>query len=112
MALSKKLPLESNYQKRLVKKIRKMFPMCYLFVKEAKAIRGIPDLILTVNGRFIGLEVKRCESESKHRTGRTVLQRHNINKINRAGGYACFIYPENEEEVIEAISLISQSSSL
>lgn len=53
------------------------------------------------NGKFFGLEVKRSEAEARKKTGRTVLQRHVLQKIRDAGGFAEFIYPENQDDVIE-----------
>ena len=63
-------------------------------------MKGIPDIIGCVNGQYVALEVKRSESEANKQTGRTVLQRHTINKIRKVGGYATFIYPLNAGEVL------------
>jgi len=78
----------------------------YFFVKEAAAIRGIPDIVgCTRSGRFFAWELKRSKSEVYYKTkpglklaGRTKLQWHNIEKIRRAGGIADFVYPENFRE--------------
>lgn len=53
------------------------------------------------NGKFFGLEVKRSKAEAVKKTGRTVLQRHVLQKIRASGGFAEFIYPENQDVVIE-----------
>lgn len=78
----------------------------YYFVKEAQAIRGIPDIIgCTKNGTLFAWELKRSKWEVHYKTkegiklqGRTKLQWHEITKIRRAGGIADFVYPENFEE--------------
>lgn len=74
------------------------------FVKEAKSIRGIPDIIGCISGRHIVLEVKRSEAEARGNTGRIVLQKQFIKETTKAGGYATFIYPENEAEILEELS--------
>jgi Holliday junction resolvase len=98
----KGIPLEKTVQKKLLKKLREL-PQTYAFTKEAKSIRGIPDVIACVNGKFIAIEVKRSEKEASKNTDRIVLQKHNINKINKCGGYGFICYPENMEEILQFI---------
>lgn len=78
----------------------------FFFVKEAKALRGLPDILGCVNGRFIALECKRSQEELKHSTGRILLQGKILKDIQRSGGLAYFIYPENEEEILNIIKSI------
>lgn len=78
-------------------------------MKEAAAIRGIPDIIGCYNGRMFAFEVKRAKSEVYYKdgrekiSGRTVLQKYNLDKIKKAGGYACFLYPENYQEIFREL---------
>lgn len=67
----------------------------YYFVKEAKAIRGIPDLIICANGRFVAWEVKPSEEEAKKETGRIALQKYNITRIEHANGSGLVVHPGN-----------------
>lgn len=97
---------ESNYQRKLMKKL-KLIDSSFFFVKEAKAIRGIADIIGCINGRFVALEVKKELAGAMRRTGRTVLQRKTIQDIQKAGGYGAFVYPENEEEILNDLKEIS-----
>ncbi len=69
-------------------------------MKEAKAIRGIPDLLIVLNGKFAALEVKKDLTGTRRMTGRTVLQRYVLAKMRKAGAFAEFICPENEDEII------------
>lgn len=92
-------PREAVFQRKLIKKLRQI-PKSFWFVKEAKSIRGLPDLIGVVNGRPVYLECKRSRSEALHNTGRIVLQRKVLQDAKLAGAYVSFIYPENEEEVL------------
>lgn len=49
--------------------------------------RGIPDILASVNGFFVGIEVKA-------QTGRpSDLQRVKIHKIRSSGGFAWIVYP-------------------
>jgi hypothetical protein len=60
---------------------------------------GVPDLVLTVAGLFIGLEVKHQkpgESADGARERTTPLQRAEIRKINAAGGWACTVISVDE----------------
>jgi len=81
----------------------KAIPNSYWFVKEAKGIRGIPDIIGVINGRFVGIEVKRTAAEARKTSGRIVLQKHNLSKINNAHGIGFIIHPDNIEEKLEIL---------
>lgn len=97
---------EHKFQKKVIKAL-KTLPNTYYFVKEAASIRGIPDLILVINGRFVALELKRDLKSMRATTGRIVLQRHNIDKINKAGGFGCIVCPETFDEVFAYLKSIS-----
>jgi len=94
--------LEHTFQKK-VKKELKTIPSLYFFVKEAASLRGIPDLIGCVNGRFFAWELKRSEAEGNKTTGRIVLQKVTLNTINKCGGIGRVVYPENFEECLEEL---------
>lgn len=78
-------------------------PSCWFFIKEAKSIRGIPDIIGCINGRFFALELKSAKSFSKD-TGRQALQTYRLRQIYEANGFGAFCYPENFERVMEALT--------
>jgi len=100
--LFKKEIKESAFQRKLIKELRKI-PNSYFFVKEAAALRGIPDIIGCIKGTFVALECKRSEEGAQETTGRIVLQRKILEDIRKAGGYASFIYPENEKFVLQEL---------
>lgn len=56
--------------------------------------RGIPDLICSINGAFVAIEVK---TEGGHLTA---LQQHEIGKIEKAGGHAYTVYGKDKESMI------------
>ena len=52
---------------------------------------GIPDLLICCNGYFIGCELKSVRGKP------TELQVMNLTNIQRAGGLAVLLYPQNFE---------------
>lgn len=72
---------------------------------------GIPDLLCSVKGRFIGLEVKHQKpGESReHAIGRTTDTQHGqIMKINASGGFACTVLTVSE--ALEAVRWVLQET--
>ena len=94
--------LEKNFKKRVMRELKAIDGL-YCFIKEAVALRGIPDIIGVYRGRFFAFELKKSEKSAQEKTGRIVLQKVIINKINKAGGYACIAYPENWNEVLNTL---------
>jgi hypothetical protein len=97
---------EKALQGRIVKAIKKEWPGAWCFhpVGGPYQVAGIPDLLVCVQGRLIGIEVKhRKPSESReHALGRvTPQQRHQLNRIIEAGGVAGAVV-----SVEEAIGLV------
>lgn len=90
--------LESEYQAKLIKKLEKIFPGCRILKNDANYRQGIPDITIMYRGKYALLEVKASE-KSKERPN----QRYYIDKANQDGTYSSFIYPENEEEVLNAL---------
>lgn len=107
--LFKKDQKESTFQRKLLKELRKI-PNSIWFVKEARSIRGLPDLYGSVNGRFVVLEVKKSEEESRKSTGHICLQRKTIADVQSKKGYGSFVYPENMKYVIEELTLLSKAA--
>lgn len=48
----------------------KNIPHSWFFIKEAGSIRGIPDAIGIVSGRFVALELKKSLTDARKKTGR------------------------------------------
>lgn len=87
---------ENAYQAGLKKRIKGLYPDCLIHKNDPNDIQGVPDLLVTHKGKCAYLEVKRS-STATHRPN----QDYYIGKINETGGFARFIFPENEEEVIK-----------
>lgn len=89
--------LESAYQRDLIKRIKDRFPGCMVLKNDPNYIQGIPDLVIVHEDRWVALEVKRSEKAS-HRPN----QEYYIQKMDEMS-LARFIYPENEEEVLDEV---------
>jgi len=89
--------LEARFQHKVLADLRKTKGL-FVFTKEALSLRGLPDLIGCFQGRFFGWELKKDEASTRRTTGRTVLQRHILSLIVRAGGVGEFVCPENYQE--------------
>ena len=90
---------ESAFQAGLIRKIEAMFPGCLVLKNDgSNAPQGIPDLsIYFSDGRWAFLECKREEKAKKQPN-----QEYYVDKLNGMG-FARFVYPENEEEVLNDI---------
>lgn len=102
---------QAKVKKRLDALIANGYPL-YYFVKEAASIRGIPDLVLCVAGKFVTWEVKPDKSELNRTGGRIVLQRYVGTRISKAQGVFRFVHPDNLEECLKEIEGILESSSV
>jgi hypothetical protein len=71
-----------------------LIPKSFFFKTQMLAIRGIPDFIGVINGRFVALELKVGKNKLDS------LQKWVLLKIEKAGGYAVELRPENFQEVI------------
>lgn len=96
---------ENYFQKELIKKIKQLLPGCVVLKNDARYVQGIPDLSVFFGNRYFMLECKR-DSKSNKQPNQSIYVDH----INNMGGYARFIYPENEKEILDEIVSISRSS--
>lgn len=100
---------ESTLTASIVREIVRCWPSCWYFKVHGSPYQraGVPDLLLCVEGRFIGLEVKHPkpgESEDHARSRATVRQRKQISDIIAAGGYAAVVV-----SVEEAVAAVEQA---
>lgn len=64
---------------------------------------GIPDILACVYGQFVAIEVKASNGKPSE------LQKHNVRKINKAGGYAMILYPQDWETFKRLINYLSNA---
>ncbi|QJD49812.1 VRR-Nuc domain protein [Streptomyces phage ClubPenguin] len=94
--------LESEYQKKLIDKLRTIFPGCLILKNDAEYLPGIPDLSIFYGARWAMLEVK-ASAKSKYRPN----QEYYLAKANGMS-FASVIYPSIEEDVLSALSAAFQ----
>lgn len=96
---------ESAFQKRIIAKLKQRFGLdgCMILKNDADYKPGIPDLLILYGDRWAMLEVKRSET-APHRPN----QDYYVDKLNDMS-FAAFIYPENEEEVLDELEQAFQS---
>lgn len=88
---------ESTYQTRLIKELRKRLPGCIVLKNDSSYLQGIPDLTVLYKKKWAMLEVKAKASAAVQPN-----QEYYIELMNELS-FAAFIYPENEEEVLDAL---------
>lgn len=89
--------LESEYQAKLIKKLRRMFPGCIILKNDTDYLQGIPDLTILYGLRWATLEVK-ASADAPIRPN----QEYYVEEM-REMSYSAFIYPENEREVLREL---------
>ena len=89
--------LESVFQKRLMRKLKKMFPECVVIKNDCNCIQGIPDLLILYKNKWAMLECKRSK-DADHQPN----QDYYVELFNSMS-FARFIFPENQEEVLNEL---------
>ena len=88
---------ENAYQRKLIQKIKRVFPEAMVLKNDPNYIQGIPDLIIMHGPRWAALEVKRSESSPSRPN-----QEYYVAAMQEMS-YARFIYPENEREIFDEL---------
>lgn len=75
---------------------------CYFvkFFANGYTRRGVPDILASVNGRFVAIEVKAQNGRPSD------LQFDNIREIRKSGSYAWIVYPSGWPELRNILSNI------
>lgn len=89
--------LESEFQAKLIKDLKKAFPGCMVLKNDSAYISGIPDLLVLFNDRWAALEVKISEDAPFQPN-----QPYYVEKMALMS-YAAFIFPENQEEIFDEL---------
>ncbi len=89
--------LESTYQGKLIVKLRKLFPGCIILKNDTSYMQGISDLTVLWFNAWALLEVKASATAP--------MQPNQDYYVDQAAEmcFGAFIYPENEEEVLDAL---------
>jgi len=85
---------ENQFQAKLIKRLKEMFPGCIVMKNDSGYIQGIPDLTILWKDRWAFLE---CKKDAK--ASRQPNQEYYI-RVAGEMSFGRFIFPENEEEVL------------
>ena len=98
--------LENKFKAKCLKQLREL-PGTWWVIYNATQVRGIPDVIGCVWGRFVALEFKRAGA--KKDKSRETLQKYVASKIAQTGGVAFDrVDPANWDAVFDDIELLSR----
>ena len=87
--------LESQFQAKLIKELKKLFPGCIVMKSDSGYLQGIPDLTVLWNRCWAMLECKKSSHEI-HQPNQDLYIQMADNL-----GFGRFIYPENKEAVLD-----------
>jgi len=88
---------EAQFQTRLIRKLKQLFPGCEVMKMDAQYQQGFPDLLILWNDKWAVLEVKASANSDVQPN-----QDFYIKRLDRMA-FASYIYPENEKEVLNAL---------
>lgn len=88
---------ENQYQAKLIRKLKRLFPGCVIVKTDSGYQQGSTDLLLLFRQFWAALEVKASVTSREQPN-----QRYFVKKLNGMS-FAAFIYPENEAEVLSAL---------
>lgn len=91
------MSLERDFQASFISKVKSRLPEAIVLKNDAGYISGIPDLIVLNGSKWAAVECKRAKN-AKHQPN----QDYYVEKMNDMA-YAAFVYPENEERVLDEI---------
>ena len=89
---------ESEFQKKFLDKVKELVPGCIALKNDARYIQGIYDWTVQRGSKAAALEIK-IAKDANHQPN----QDYYINKITEQGGYGRFVYPENQNKVLEEL---------
>lgn len=89
--------LENKFQSNLIKRLKNMFPGCYVLKNDPTYLQGVPDLLVLYKDKWATLECKKS-ANARHRPN----QDYYVGQMNEMS-FSRFIYPENEEEILNEL---------
>ena len=93
--MSRSMRLESGFQDKVIKELKELYPEA--IITKLERPQGIPDILMLYKDKWASLECKR-EKDAKRQPN----QEYYVNRMNEMS-FSRFIYPENKEEVFDAL---------
>ena len=89
--------LERDFQSKLIRELKKIFPGCIVLKNDADYLQGIPDLTILYQNKWATLECKKSAGAK-----RQANQEHYVELMDGMS-FSRFICPENKEEVLHEL---------
>lgn len=89
--------LEREFQAKLIKELKVIFPGCMVLKNDPGYIQGVPDLLILHNDKWASLECKRSQNAKKRPN-----QDYYVGRMDEMS-FSRFICPENKEEVLHEL---------
>ena len=93
------LALESTFKAKLRKELESMFPGCVILKNDAELQGGIPDMLILWRTKWAMLEVKKKPPAASDYEPNQEWWIQTLDDMS----FAACIFPENKEEVIDAL---------
>lgn len=90
---------ENKFKTKLIEEIEDLFPGCIVTHLDPNEIQGIPDLLILYRNKWAVLEGKDYAT-ARHQPN----QDYYVDLMDNMS-FAAFIYPENKDEVLDALCL-------
>ena len=88
---------ENEFQSKLIRELKDLFPGCIVMKMDANYMQGIPDLLILYQSKWASLECKRNAAAKKRPN-----QEYYVGRMNEMS-FSRFICPENKEEVLHEL---------
>lgn len=98
--------LEREFQSKLIKELKDIFPGCVVLKNDPTYIQGIPDLLVLYKDKWGSLECKKNEKASRQPN-----QKYYVDMMNEMS-FSRFIYPENKEKVLDELREVFKEERL
>lgn len=86
--------LERQFQAKLIKELKNLFPGCIVMKSDSGYLQGIPDLLVLFKDKWAALECKQRAGAKKQPN-----QEYYVGKMDEMS-FSRFVCPENKEEVL------------
>jgi hypothetical protein len=94
---------EAQYQSKVIRKLKRMFPGCILLKNDSSYLQGVPDWTLLYGPCWAMLEIKASLSARRQPN-----QQYYITKLQEMS-FAAFVCPENEGDVLDELQAAFES---
>ena len=88
---------ERDFQSKLIKDLKVIFPGCMVMKLDPDYIQGIPDILVLYKNKWAVLEVKRSKNAKRQPNQNYYVETMDDMSFSR------FIYPENKDEVLSEL---------